>query len=240
MPYIKQTIRAGKTIEVHKHYSARYGKGTQGRKKHQNKTSEKAAEVNRQQAIKKLRGLLNANFVDGDIHAVFTYAKDKRPSDSAEAKKEYSKLLRELKKAFAKANKEFKYVSATEYKNKAIHHHFVLPNIDVNLLRKAWKNGKVLITVLDTDGQYGNLAEYFVKETEKTAKERDGLYKKRWNASQNLTKPIIITEIINARAFRAEPKAIKGYRLWKEKGCNFNSVDEYGLLRQSYIMVRLE
>lgn len=242
MPYVKQTVYAGKTIEVHKYYSSRYGRQTSpNRRPHTEPTPDDVAEVNRQHAISKLRGLLNANFEFGDIHSVFTYRREERPEDAEEAKKRYRKLMRDLKKAYAAHEIELKYIAVTEYENTAIHHHIVLKNIDIAVLRSCWAYGKVLISVLDDTGQYGKLAEYLIKETDKTSKKKGGLYKKRWNASQNLTKPVIKREIVSAKSWKQEPKPVKGYRLWKDAGTQFNRIDIYtGSPRQDYIMVRLE
>lgn len=240
MPYIKQTIYAGKTVEVHKYYSSRYGKRTSpNRRPHTDPTPEDVAEVNRQHAVRKIRGLVNANFCGGDLHVVFSYRRDNRP-EKEEAKRNLKKLMRDLKKTYAKEGIVFKYICVTEYENTAIHHHIVLKKIDVNLLRKAWPHGKVLITVLDDSGQYGKLAAYLIKETDKTAK-KGGLYKKRWNASQNLDKPVIVREIIQAKKWRTEPKIPKGFYLWKDDTMELNSVDCYTQLpKQDYILVRLE
>ena len=240
MPYIKQTIYAGKTVEVHKYYSSRYGKRTSpNRRPHTDPTPEDVAEVNRQHAVRKIRGLVNANFCGGDLHVVFSYRRDNRP-EKEEAKRNLKKLMRDLKKTYAKEGIVFKYICVTEYENTAIHHHIVLKKIDVNLLRKAWPHGKVLITVLDDTGQYGKLAAYLIKETDKTAK-KGGLYKKRWNASQNLDKPVIVREVIQAKKWRTEPKISKGFYLWKDDTTELNSVDCYTQLpKQDYILVRLE
>lgn len=238
MPYIKQTVYAGKTVEIHKYYSARYGLPTKpNRNPHTQPSTEQMQEINRKHAVTKLRHLLNSNFEFGDIHAVFTYRKEDRPSDIQTAKKRYSKLMRELKKAYKKAGVEHKYIAVTEYENTAVHHHIVLKNIDVTLLRSCWEWGKVLISVLDETGQYGGLAEYLIKETDKTSKRPDGMYKKRWNASQNLTKPVIKREVVNAKSFREDPKPLKGYRLWKDSE-PYNTLNLYnGSPRQDYIMI---
>lgn len=241
MPYIKQTIYAGKTVEVHKYYSSRYGKRTSpNRRPHTDPTPEDVAEVNRQQAIKKLRGLLNENFGSGDLHVTFTYRKENRPADAEEAKQILKKLMRDLKKTYTKAGIVFKYICVTEYENVAIHHHIVLKKIDVECIQRAWSKGRVRISVLDDTGQYGNLAAYLVKETDKTAK-KGGLYKKHWNASQNLDKPVIVREVIQAKKWRTEPKIPKGFYLWKDDTTELNSVDCYTQLpKQDYILVRLE
>lgn len=241
VPYVKRTVYAGKTIEVHKYYSSRYGRQTSpNRKPHMNPTPIPVAEINRQNAIAKLRGLLNTNFEFGDIHAVFTYRKEDRPQTIDEAKKRYAKLMRQLKKAYKKAGVEHKYIAVTEYENTAIHHHIVLKNIDVCFIKECWRWGKVMMTVLDNTGQYSKLAEYLIKETDKTSKNLDAVYKKRWNASQNLTKPKVKREIVSANSWKEEPKPIKGYFLWKDNTA-YNTIDQYtGSPRQDYIMVKLE
>lgn len=242
MPYIKRTTYAGKTIRVDKYYSSRYGKKI-ARGPRQEVTDEAQQERNRQNAIRRLNAVLNCNFKDGDLHVTFAYMRENRPQSIEEAKKNYRALMRALAKAYAKAGVEFKYIAVTEYENKSIHHHIVLPKIDVSVLQKCWpfyQRGKVLISPLNTDGEYYKLAEYLVKETDKTAKKKGSMFKKRWNPSKGLKQPVIVREIIEARRFRTEPKLKKGYYLKKDVDFDLNSFDDMGLPRQSYIMVRME
>ena len=65
MPYLKKTYFAGKTIEVEKCYTNRYGKKGQKRRDKVKPTSEQQKEINKRNAEKMLRLLLNANFVGG-------------------------------------------------------------------------------------------------------------------------------------------------------------------------------
>ena len=78
MPYIIEVVQAGKTIEVMKYYSSRYGKKGIKRGKRQNLTKEEQIKVNKRAAEKKLRRLINENFQEGDTHLVLDYRKESR------------------------------------------------------------------------------------------------------------------------------------------------------------------
>ncbi len=236
--YIKETIIAGKTIEIHKYHSATYGRAPAPKPK-TNISSGALRERNRRNAVKKLRGLLNANFKDGDWHCVFTYKKEVRPENAERAKKCYRQLMDRLKRAYNREGREFKYIAVTEYENTAIHHHIVLPYADTHLISSCWKFGMVRYTPLQTDGQYGKLAEYLVKETDKTMNLPGGIYRKRWNGSKNLIKPIIKKEVIDAAAFSKAIKPKKGYRIDYNQEYNEFYEDEFGYVRQDYIMIKL-
>ena len=140
MPYYRTEITAGKTIEVIKSYSKRIGdhRPRAGKEK---PTAEEMKKVNQRNAETKLRRLINANFGYGDYHLVLTYKKDLRP-DPAEAKKRVSKFLRILRREYKKRGEELKYIIATEYKNKAIHHHLIVNGIEANvnkIVRDCWE-----------------------------------------------------------------------------------------------------
>lgn len=243
MPYIKRTIEAGKTVRVDRYYSARYGKKCVGRSERKEATTQEQQERNRQNAVIRLASLLNANFKDGDLHVVFTYQRCNRPQRIDEAKKNYSHLMSTLSKAYKKAGVDFKYIAVTEYENASIHHHIVLPKIDTSLLQKCWKfedRGQVRISPLNTDGEYHKLAAYLIKETDKTAKKKGAMYRKRWNSSKGLVQPVVTKEIVDASSFKKTPKIKKGFYLKKTEDIELNSFDDFGLPKQSYIMVRIE
>ena len=69
------------------------------------------------------------------------------------------------------------------------------------------------MSVLDNSGQYGALAAYLIKETTKTMREPGSLHKRRWTGSRNLIHPQPKVEVVKAKAWREEPKTIKGYIL---------------------------
>ena len=81
MPYLKKTYFAGKTIEVEKCYTNRYGKKGQKRRDKVKPTSEQQKEINKRNAEKMLRLLLNANFVGGDNHIILGYLRGDGEAD---------------------------------------------------------------------------------------------------------------------------------------------------------------
>ena len=236
MPYIKTTIKAGKTIEVHKGYSARYQKGIKPASK-KKLTPEQMAEINQKNAEQSLRLLINNNFGADDYHIVLTYQRDKR-QDVDTAKKRLDKFLRGCRKEYRQHGMEFKWIAVTEYERMAIHHHLVINNIDTKVLSQLWPYGRIRFVVLDNTGDYARLAAYLIKETSKTFKNSNAIQKSRWRCSRNLKRPEVKKEKIYSRIWAKEPKPLKGYYIVPDSIVNgVNPVTGYPY--QSYRMVQL-
>lgn len=213
MPYIKETCRAGRTIEITKRFTTRFNKKGITRGENQKPTPEQMQVINERNAETKLRRILNTNYGPGDLHIVLTYAKEKRLI-SEEAKIELEKFIRKIRVEYRKNEEELRYIIVTEYKNKSIHHHLIANTIDpvtVKDFARLWQKGRVKFTYLDDTGQYSELAHYLIKETRKTFRETGSPSKKRWNASKNLKKPEIKKEIIKTKEWRKVPEPVKGY-----------------------------
>jgi hypothetical protein len=240
MPYIKKEIRAGKTIEVEKYFTGRYHKKGCTRGENKKPTPEKMAQINERNAEKTLRHLLNTNFSPGDLHLTLTYRKDARP-DPEGSRKELEKYMRKLRTLYKKRESELKYITVTEYKSKAVHHHLVINmvnNISGKELNDLWINGRTRFTYLDESGQYGALAHYLIKETRKTYQEKGSPSGKRWNPSRNLKKPIVKKEIVKAKEWRKNPEPKKGYMLEKDS-IQEGFHDFNGWPYQKYSMVKV-
>lgn len=164
-------------------------------------------------AVIKLRRILNANFKKGDLHIVLTY---REAPDPERAKKDRSNFIKKLQRLCKKNKKELKYVAVTEYKHTRIHHHMVINISDVELLSDAWEHGLIKIALLDKSGNYGKLAEYLLKETQKTFREEDCPNKRRYSSSNNLIKPVVKSEYVSIEQLFADPKAITGYYISEE------------------------
>lgn len=235
--YVMEKCTAGKTIEITRYHTSRFGKQIP-RGKNRKKTPEDVAAVNQRNAEKKLRRLINANFGKNDIHLVLTYKKDERP-DPEEAREDLKKFLKEMRKYHKKKGTIFKYIVVTEYKRSAIHHHLIINSVDMRDVQDMWKKGKARPTFLDDSGQYGQLASYLIKETSKTFKSDEHGPGKRYSCSRNLEKPEIKKKIIPAKSWRKEPKPIPGY--WIEKDSMRSGICEYnGYPYQFYRMIRIE
>lgn len=239
MPYYQTTTVEGNVIQITKHYGKREGPpGKRGNK--EKPTPEEMAEINKRNAERKLTGLMNANFSEGDSHVVLTYRKDQR-CPPALAKVYIKKLLADLRTLYRQNGTVLKYIHVTEYKKTAIHHHLVINDLKgVNLLKavqKIWPYGSTKFTTLYSM-EYSKLAEYFIKETNETYKEKDGGHMQRYSCSRNLIRPVPTTEIISkAAAWLKEPRAPKGYFIPKD--LVYNGTDWQGRPYQRYTLLKL-
>ena len=234
MPYIIKEYRAGATIEIHKTYSARYGKHLP-RSPNSNPTPEAVKRNNERLAEMKFRLLLNANFQKGDLFILLTYA---NPPEPEQAKIELAKFIRAVRAKCKAAGQELKYISVTEYLNQRIHHHIVMNSLDPRILQELWgERGQVRSEQL-YGSDYAGLAAYLIKETKKTFREPDAPSRKRWNQSKNLVQPKPIIKVVSASKWRNEPKARKGYSLLTDS--IVNDVSIFGIPYQHYRMVAID
>lgn len=208
------------------------------------KTLEEIQEANRKQAVKKLTRLINANFKPGDLHVVLTYMREKRPIP-AETQKKLKNFLDAMRYRYKKILKEFKYIAATEYKTKAIHHHVIINNVNdgketsVDYVRKIWKEmGHPKFVQLYDDAEYEQLADYLIKETDKTFRDPDSPVKQRYSCSRNLVQPKVSRRTVKTkRGWEKDPRPWKGYYIKKDS--LYNGFDKLGRAYQSYIMVKI-
>lgn len=233
--YYKRVWKCGKTIEIYKSYSRPTERKKSGKRKI---SEEQILKNNRQRAVATLTRKLNANFNKNDAHVVLTYTDT--PSVE-EARKRVKNFLRCISRKYKRIFKELKYVLVTEYLNKRIHHHLVINGFGNlgELISDNWQYGLPKITMLDKSGQYRKLAEYLIKETDKTHRQADGSQKQRYTCSRNLIIPPSKIKSINARAWREEPKIPDGYYLDSET--LYNGVDPFTQKKiQKYTLIELD
>ncbi len=236
MPYDKITTDAGRTREVELRQRAIRNRsaGEVGEEWHR-PSPEEIERVNRCNALRRLRQIINANFGPDDIWVTFTYRKGLRPT-TAEALSHYPKLARDVRKLYADAGTPLPYVAVTEERPwKKPHHHMILPGIKLSKLQALWPYGHVNARPLDASGQYRKLAEYIFAHTD--IPERAG---NRWKCSKGLERPQPKKKSIKAKHWREGIKIPKGWMLdpqtEPERGRNPYSGAEY--LR--YTLISLE
>lgn len=210
MKVIRETIVAGKTIIQSYRASVRM-KTVKGEKRKPkcNPTPESVRKVNLKNAVKNLTALLNANFTGRDYHLTLTYAGEEPTKEKA--KTNLNNFMRRMKYYCDTHDLEWKWVAVTEYENHRIHHHVVCSGIDPQVIHSKWTCGFVNFKSLDDDGNYYRLAEYLIKETEKTFRQPDSVNKKRYTSSRNLIIPEIKKEVVSERMLNRDPVALKGY-----------------------------
>ena len=103
---------------------------------------------------------------------------------------------------------------------------------------KRWKHGRPKVVMLDNTGQYADLAEYLVKETDKTFRDPECKQKKRWSCSRNWPEPVITKKVIKASKWNESPKALKGYVLENEKTYQGFTEDGYPFIFYSMVSVK--
>ena len=234
MPYIIEICKAGVTIEIRKYYSSRYQKAGIKRGKRKKPTTEEQWLINYREAARKLTRKINHNFHPGDYHVVLDYAPGYKPGSWEEMKEDIQKFLRLIRREYKKAGITLKYIRVMEKGKKgARHHHLIMNEIPVKIIRKCWEKGRVHINPLDDTGQYRKLAEYFLKYTDQAVK--DGELKKRWDSSKNLKEPEIKKKIVSKRYFKDSVKVKKGYYLDKQSMQDY--VDGFGNRSFSYTLV---
>lgn len=250
MPYLERITKAGMTIEVERYYSSRYRRKGLERGDRVKASREEQKKVNRNQAERKLRILMNANFGYGDYHLVLDYIRERGKEErrKEQMEKDIAVFLRECRKEYRKRGKELKYIHVMEIGSKgARHHHMVINKLDPEIVQRAWykaceQHTRVKIFPLDDSGNYGRLAAYFIKYTDAHRTEEDGaLMKKRWNCSRNLVRPVPQVRIISGRdAFRVDPTERKGYYIDKDSvSAGVVSPEYYGYGYLRYMLVKL-
>lgn len=204
---IKETCVAGRTID----HVIKLPSGIHigQRRKRSNITPEAVVKNNDRIAERNLTRLINTNFGTGSGHFTLTYKVE--PETPQRGKKDIDYMMRKLRKEMRKHEQELKYIIVTEYKNRRIHHHVLLNTIDASMVDRLWGKGFIKMSILDNTGSYRKLAEYLIKETQKTFRDEDSPRRKRYSPSRNLVKPIIKREYVSGAELFNDPKPIKGY-----------------------------
>ncbi|MBK5254331.1 MAG: hypothetical protein JJE03_07755 [Peptostreptococcaceae bacterium] len=214
MKVIRETCIAGAVVERSIKVSNRYLSKGERRKPRTNITRDAVQKNNDRIAAKCLARVLNANFYPGDWHQVLTYSIEPTPE---EAKRYLNNFLNRMKREYKKAGKEFKCIAVTEYRHKRIHHHIVCPYLDLKIFNDQWKEGWIRPSALGKHRNYYKLANYLIKETSKSFREPEAVFKKRYSARGKLVKPIIKREVVSAsELFVNDPKPLKGYQVERD------------------------
>lgn len=199
MPYIRKICVAGKTIEISKYHSARWNCKGEKRAVRENETSVQQEKINLRHASERLRLLMNANFVDGDSYLTLDMRKEVRPYNSRDLQRMASDFVKAVKKMLKKKNPQmiFKYIYCKEIGPRGAAHLHMVTNVrDMEIIRACWKWGAIHLDPLNTDGQYADLAEYFIKYADKTIRTEGKQVGKKWYPSYNLEEPLVEKQVI--------------------------------------------
>ncbi len=246
--YREITYKAGATKEIIRYYPKGTRKGiTRGpiRKK----TREEIREANRRMAQRELERIMNANFRPGDWHVTLTYRKELRPTPE-EARDTLKKFLGKLRRRYRKNGFELKYIVATEYLSKHIHHHLVVNAVNTgkettaDMIRELWTDrstggirGNPKFVQLYDNGEYSQLASYLIKETDRTFRSEGSAVGQRYSCSRNLVHPQKQVKDKPNKTWKKEPQPSKGYYILQDS--LYNGFDRMGYPYQRYVQVKL-
>lgn len=185
----KENIMAFKNaIEVEEYHSGRYGAPNQKRKPKVKPTPEQVKKRNQYNKEKTARRKLRQYFDVNDYLVDYTYRKEERPSDTAEAKADFKRAMRIARKEYRKRGYELKWMRNIEVGTKnAWHIHFVvnrIPDTDI-ILKEAWDKGKVITQLLYEKGEFAELASYITKTPDTDNRLKESSY----STSRNLPLP---------------------------------------------------
>lgn len=224
--YYRKRVYAGRVMFFSEYFAGRMGKlgrGSPPKKK-------SSYEINLAHWRRQKRGLailMNANFKAGaDQSLTLEWYKDKpRPETKEEMQRIMQNFIKRLRRRYARGDpehppRELKYIYTMEIGPRGSRHiHMVLNDVDLKEVQKIWGVGPVHGTPLYEDGNYTELAEYYMKytepkkqETEEEEPEGEKLGK-RWYASQNLYRPEPVTRKIKEKTFQEELPEIEGYHV---------------------------
>lgn len=227
------------SIEVERTYTGKYGAPGEKRAKKEKPTKEQIEKQNQYNREKTVRRIIKENFPEDDYWVLLTYQKGYR-TDIREAKRDFRKFIRYLRREYRKQNCELLWMVRTEVgKRGAAHHHLLanrIPNGDI-IIKKCWKKTKgagfTSYTPMYEEGGYKGLAHYITKPPEEEGIERN------YSRSRNMVIPEPeITRAIK-KEMREYPKAYPGYYIDQDSvimGINPITGNEY----QHFIMYRLD
>lgn len=163
---------------------------TRGRSKRKKPTSEVQQRLNRRHATDRLRRLLHTNFTPKDLFVTLTFDEDSLPETVADCQRAVQNFLRRVKRKYAKAGLEPRYIYILEYgeEHRRLHAHLVISSgLSRDELSALWGQGTVSADCLrfETDGLTA-LAVYLTKGNDD---EGDRPTFKRWCGSRSLEKP---------------------------------------------------
>ncbi len=154
-------------------------------------TSEAQRQGNLRRSTVMLTLAMNENFRDGDLMVTLDYRRESRPEDSLRMHRDFrnfwDKVKRRMKKLGLPPPKCIRVVEVG--KKGARHHHLIMTEAPLSVLRESWTLGGIHVDPLYTDGNYRRVAEYFVKYAKTTMETENRESKKLWYPSRGLKKP---------------------------------------------------
>lgn len=235
---VEKTVRAGRTIEVSRYHATLIPKGPRRKKKEV--SPERIKKANLRRRADRLRQLMNANFNDNDFWSLtLTYRKGEEPETIRGVRDDAADFVRRLRQCARLFGVELKFIYVIGAGKHRRHIHITVNALpDMAIFTGCWIHGHVSMTRLYSDGQYRNLADYYIKNAQET-KEREEILGEKpgqmYVTSKNLTQPTEEKRVYVGR-FKEDPETIPGYYL--EKSSVFKGITSMGFPLLRYTLLQ--
>ena len=184
-------IISGAVIEIRRSYlPVRNGATKKRGCRRAGASSAKKISANENQEILRLARILNSNFGEGGYLVTLKYDNSLVPQSYDELCEKGSKLMRKLSTLCKKENLSLKRVlinanwSPKRQAPARLHHHLVINELSLDLLKKLWPEQQLHIRTLEK-GDLTELASYLLANVHEI-----GAGKKKWACSKNMDKPV--------------------------------------------------
>lgn len=223
MAKIRKTIRAGSLVKVIEYpkQNPRDGDHVRAAKRNASSAAQKAANIKNSKGMCEM--MLAENFALDALFVTVTYDDAHLPKTASAAKVKLRKFIRSLRDARKLRGEQLAYIYVTEgeHGEKRYHHHIVINATqnrtqDREEIESLWSGGEIVhiqplakIAELDEvqeigDNPYSRAAYYMTKEPA-----ADHVGAQMWTASKGLSRPEVLTEIVNdGDTVDAPPQAV--------------------------------
>lgn len=230
----------GSSIEIDRVCTGNYGAKGKGRVKKKKATPEEVALQNLYNRKRKLRRIIKENYNENDYWTLLTYKKGYR-TNVKDAKKDFAKFYRKLRREYKKRGYVLKWVVRTDVGKKgAAHHHFLanrIPDGDI-IIKECWTSiagaGFPSYKPIYEEGGFDGLAYYIVKPSDAEEEAYSG-----YSRSKNLTVPEPEISRTTKKEMQEYPKAPPGWYIDADSvtmGINRITGYEY----QHFVMFKLD
>lgn len=236
---VERIVTAGRTKEYSRYNLSYIPKGKRGKRREP--SPERIKKANLRRRTDRLRQLMNANFDDTCWSLTLTYRKGEEPKSIREVRKDAADFVRRLRQCARLFGVDVKFVYVIGAGKHRRHIHITVNSLpDMAIFTGCWIHGHVSMTKLYSEGQYRNLADYYIKNAQETKEQEEALGEKpgqMYVTSKNLTQPVEEKHVFFGR-FREEPESIPGYYLEKDSVYKGTTSMGFPLLRYTLIKER--
>lgn len=221
-------IISGTVLETRRSYlPVRNGAKKQRGIRRAGASSAKKIAANERQEALRLGRIFNANFGEGGYLVTLKYDDGRLPGSYEELCENGSKLMRKLGAACKKEGITLKRVlinanfSPKRQSPARLHHHIVINELPLDMLRRLWPEGQLHIRTLER-GDLTELASYLLANVHDI-----GAGKKKWACSKNMDKPTYTepVEVSEADGIHAPAGAVQTIQIptYDEEGRQIGS-----------------